>query len=637
MSLIAGLISGQDTPQRQAIEKMLTHMAMQPKAKCSVGSISGGKMGHALVAITPEDAYERQPLSAACGRFLLTADARLDNRAALVKTFGIDSAEAAFRPDSALILRAWLKWGAECPKYLLGDFAFAVWDSREHRLFCARDHMGARPFYYHHSPRLFAFASAAKGLLTLPDVPRELNETALADYLALMDEDKEITFYEGIYRLPPAYTLSLDAQGRIQVNCFWKPDSERVVSFKSDDDCYEAVRESLKRAVERRLRSQHPSSVMLSGGLDSASIAILAARHLSVRGECLTAVGSVLPADFEGPEYDERYYMQCVADQEPNIDLIGISAPGTTPLTGLEKMLCIQDGPFRDLSPYMTLALLSAAKNRGALNLLSGFGGDQLVSSNGRGYLAELASQGRWLKMACEVRASAQVNQHSRWEIVRGQILSPFMPQLIHDTYRTVRRQPLDNWLGRSAINPEFARRIGLVERLKAYRSYKGQPRFRNARLRDYWNITSGNTTRTLEYNAHLGNAYGLSLQTPLLDKELLELCLSIPQDKKVANGWGRLLIRSSLNNLLPPDIQWRQDKQRYTPDFERRITAVQEEILALIDQMEGNELIENYINLAKIRSTFKTRPQYQVSFNVNTGTDAGIVLPLILALWLTL
>src|SRR6202011_6212694 len=95
---------------------------------------------------------------------------------------------------SELILRAYEKWGQSCPEKLLGDFAFAVWDRRKQAIFCARDHMGVKPFYYYKSSRAFLFGSEIKALFAFSEVPRDLNEAMLANYLAATFQDTSITF-----------------------------------------------------------------------------------------------------------------------------------------------------------------------------------------------------------------------------------------------------------------------------------------------------------------------------------------------------------------------------------------------------------------------------------------------------------
>src|SRR3989441_8528576 len=237
---------------------------------------------------------------------VLTADARIDNRAELLAALG-RGVEAT---DAELILGAYQRWGERAPEHLLGDFAFAIWDGRREVLFCARDHFGVKPFYYHHAPgRLFAFGSEIKALLALAEVPRRLNETRVADYLVPLLEDKEITFYEEIVRLPPAHRMTVSRDG-MRIEQSWALDPTREIRLKSDAEYAAAFREIFTEAVRCRLRSAFPVGSMLSGGLDSSSIVCVARKLLAEDGGGKLHTFSAIFPDV--PECDEREYIEAV-------------------------------------------------------------------------------------------------------------------------------------------------------------------------------------------------------------------------------------------------------------------------------------------------------------------------------------
>src|SRR5918998_450263 len=146
------------------------------------GEERGIGLGHQLFHTTPESLGEMQPLTDRGGNVVLTADARIDNRDELFATLDLDDRPRGEVGDGELILAAYKKWGERCPERLLGDFAFAIWDRRKQKFFCARDHMGLKPFYYYRSGNIFVFASEIKALLRIPEVPQRLNEVAVADH-----------------------------------------------------------------------------------------------------------------------------------------------------------------------------------------------------------------------------------------------------------------------------------------------------------------------------------------------------------------------------------------------------------------------------------------------------------------------
>ncbi len=175
--------------------------------------------------------------------------------------------------DAELVLRAYECWGEDCPNRLLGDFAFAIWDARNQRLFCARDYVGVKPFYYHRSASFFAFGSEIRAVLALDAVPRRLNESRLADFLVeeLDREDEESTFYQDVQRLPAGHSLTV-SPGRFAVRDYWNLKAPPVLKLGSLREYGEAFREIFVDAVRCRLRSTHPVGSTLSGGIDSSSV-----------------------------------------------------------------------------------------------------------------------------------------------------------------------------------------------------------------------------------------------------------------------------------------------------------------------------------------------------------------------------
>ena len=152
------------------------------------------------------------------------ADARIDDRQGLCAGLGISPAERGALTDAALILRAFMRWGVDCPRHLLGDYAFAVWDRRKRTLFCARDHIGARPLYYAHENGQFAFASAVEAVLAIAGMPDALDETTVATHLGSTRCSDSRTFFRAVRKLPPGHTLTVEASphaGRRRA-CAWR-------------------------------------------------------------------------------------------------------------------------------------------------------------------------------------------------------------------------------------------------------------------------------------------------------------------------------------------------------------------------------------------------------------------------------
>jgi asparagine synthase (glutamine-hydrolysing) len=212
---------------------------------------------------------------AASGR-VITADARIDNRAELLNALDLPASEQV--GDGELILRAYLAWGEDCVQRLAGDFAFAVWDPARQRLFCARDRLGMRPFYFGQFDERLLFASSALAITRAVSPRPALNEARVADFLVGEIEgiDKEVTFFNGIHRLPPASSLvCAERTARIirESHAFKLADplAAKPSAIRN------LFRVEFEQAVSRCLVSDRPVASMLSGGVDSSTIVGVAA------------------------------------------------------------------------------------------------------------------------------------------------------------------------------------------------------------------------------------------------------------------------------------------------------------------------------------------------------------------------
>src|SRR5579863_8209599 len=276
MSGIAGLYFLNDrSVEEHELHRMLAVLARRGPDGSGKWYRGAAGLGHQMSRITPESPCGRYPLEDPASELVITADVRIDNRAELSTELELRGAKL---DDGELILHAYQRWGQCLAEKLAGDFSFAILDLRHKTLFCARDHFGCKPFYYCYTPgHLFAFASEIKALLSLPDAPRKLNEAKVAAFLApvLQNIDDAGTFYAGIFRLPPAHTLTVTPDG-ILLRRYWSLDPSRELKLGSDQDYAEAFRALFTEAVRCRLRGTSPIGCMLSGGLDSSSVACVA-------------------------------------------------------------------------------------------------------------------------------------------------------------------------------------------------------------------------------------------------------------------------------------------------------------------------------------------------------------------------
>jgi asparagine synthase (glutamine-hydrolysing) len=264
----------------------------------AVRATNGVAFGRALYRLLPEDRFDRQPLVDESGRWMLAADVRIDNRDELLDWLGQRS--AAELSDSEILFRVWLREGEAALDRILGDFAFAIWDAREQSLVLARDPAGQRPLHYHRSGGLIAFASMPQGLHALPEIPRRLDQSQLAAFVADIRRDGTTTFFEGVQRVAPGQQLTIRRK-HLASRRYWQL-PRREIRYPNEADYIEAFREQLDRATRARLRGAETLvGSHLSAGLDSSGVTATAARLVAPTGGRVVAFTSAPRLGFADP------------------------------------------------------------------------------------------------------------------------------------------------------------------------------------------------------------------------------------------------------------------------------------------------------------------------------------------------
>ena len=268
MSIIYGLYHKNQTGTGESNTRILSDLERYQCDK--TGSYQKGPvfMVCSLHCITPESLQETLPYEDKEASLVITADAIIDNREELFKM--LSRTGEKHLPDSPLILEAYKKWGIHCPEKLAGDFAFAIWDEKKQELFCARDHKGRKTLYYHTTSALFAFSTLLEPLLNTKGIKNELNETYIADFLAISgvihEINSETTIYKNIFSLPPAHSM-LVSKERVKRWRYWELKKTTEIKFDTDAEYEAAFREIYSEAVRCRLRCIKDVGILLSGGL----------------------------------------------------------------------------------------------------------------------------------------------------------------------------------------------------------------------------------------------------------------------------------------------------------------------------------------------------------------------------------
>ncbi|GAB3113153.1 asparagine synthase (glutamine-hydrolyzing) [Streptomyces calidiresistens] len=436
------------------------------------------------------------------------------------------------RSDTEVVLRSYLEWGEACVERLEGMFAFAVWEPRERRLFLARDRFGIKPLYYAVIDGGIVFGSEPKALLAHPGVRPVVDLDGLRVLFSMARAPGE-TVYRQIRELPPAHTLTMRPGGHSSRRWFAL---EATPHTDTLEQTVGTVRELLEDSVSRELSSDVPLSVMLSGGLDSSSVAALAARALAHRGE-----GPVRTSTVTYTGYSDNFqpdlvrsapdspYARAVAEhtgaEHREIELT------TTDLTDPEArrtVLRAQDipAPFGDMDTSTYQAF--AGVRRHSRVALTGESADEIFGGYSWVHIPDLAEEEQFPWVAFE-----QWHPGTRAGLGRGLLSPEFENRLDMPGYYADR----------------YAQAMAGIPRLAGE-----SPGERRAREICHLHLTHW-LPRLLERNDRLSMVSGLEVRVPFCDHRLVQYAYNIPAEMKTFDGREKSLLRAAVRDLLPEEV----------------------------------------------------------------------------------
>ncbi len=558
-------------------------------------------LGHLMMRITREDMFDAQPIHDAGLSFV--ADLRLDNREELAAALSIGAQALAEMPDSALLLAAYKRWGADCVDHLLGDFVFAVWDARQKSLTLASDHMGQRHVFYHKGEGFFAFAAEIKGLWALPQVPRTLVEARVA-HLLLFDEPTDVgaTDYEGIRALPGGTVLTVNAEGAITSHRYWEPRADPAHEGHDETYYIETYRKVLTEAVACRLRrTTFPAGLFMGGGFDSSAICALAGPVVTAHGRKFIAVSSVMPEDYRGTIRHARRWCEMCRRHMPHLDMRYVTREGLDIFTFMEQGFLSDDNRHSPNRP-VTHAMFAEIAAAGARIVMDGHGGDYTLNPRGQNALVRMLRKRELRRFFSEFNA---MRRHLRQSVKQTFVHNVLLPA-VHASWMQV-------WIRYRNGLALFGPTMPLSRRVIEGRDKRARSRFR-------WR--SGDSPRfgmeralRRQQNAPAqsysiaGAAHGLEFTQPFHDKRVVEFGLAIPEELFVKNGRTRYLARAALKDLYPPEYQDRPPgSDNMFPDFLMMAKRIEPRVLAEIDRMEKAGRLAQYFDFPRMRAMLTRR-----------------------------
>lgn len=455
--------------------------------------------------------------------------------------------------DVEVIIPLYQEYGDECLQHLNGMFAFALWDKKKKRLLIARDRLGIKPLYYSKFKNTLAFSTEAKAILALDDVNPSINKAALSQYLELGYVPAPLSLFEGIKKLEVANYIIVE-NGELSQHSYWQPKFTPVQ--QSDDKWATDIFEQLEKSVKDQMVSDVPIGAFLSGGIDSSAIVALMAKH-SDKPVKTYAIG--FDTGKAGEFYNELPYANQVSELFGTDHKEIVVRPDVVSL--LPKLLWHMDEPIAD-SAFITTYLVSKFAREDSTVIISGVGGDEIFAGYRR-YQGE-----KYAAM-----------YHKVPKLIRKSIIAPLAKFLPADRG--------NKWLNYSRLAKSFIESAELPF-AKRYHSYMEvfSSDFREQLLidnktnnYDVSSLFSKTTTKQavwqmfdidrqsqlpddlLMLTDKMTMATSLECRVPFLDHELVELAAKIPQERLMANGELKHLLKLSLKDTLPDSILFRKKR----------------------------------------------------------------------------
>ncbi|REJ84082.1 MAG: asparagine synthase (glutamine-hydrolyzing) [Bacteroidetes bacterium] len=461
--------------------------------------------------------------------------------------------------DTEIILLLYEKFGKDFLRHLNGMFAFAIWNPKEQSLFLARDPSGKKPIYYTNQNGVFAFSSEIKALLELPWVKRESDPESLYHFLTFNMLPPPLTMFRNIYKFHPAHAMIIRENGESDYYSYWEVEySDKSVATESE--LCEAVFDGLKKSVSYRMVSDVPVGAFLSGGVDSSAV-------VAMMTEAASYPVKTYSVGFDGqPDYDELDYASKVSRLFNTEHYEKIVTPSEI-ADFLPRVVEIFDEPLADATCIPIYFISELARKHGTKVVLTGDGSDELFAGyrNWQKYIRMYPAFHRYSALPLTLkRVIRNVYGVYEEESPRYEILQ-----------RAARNEEFF-WGGAKSFKESVKKRVlepEFISNGKGFDSYSVIKSFREAFEVQKLNHTFLNDTDWmcwlgfkfiipnfyLNRMDKLGMAHSVEIRNPFLDKNFVNLALSVPSRFKTKNDEPKYILKKALEEILPADILYRK------------------------------------------------------------------------------
>lgn len=531
-------------------------------------------LGHRRLSIIDLSDAGRQPMSNEDSSIWLSFNGEIYNFQDLRPVLEAKGHIFRSRTDSEVIIHAYEEWGNACPEKLWGMFAFILWDESKQILFGARDRLGVKPLHYYHSGNTFICASEIKAIVENPDIPRNLDRSAICDFLTYRYIPTPKTIWQDVRKLPPAHAFVFSAKG-LRIWKYWS--LEQKNDFMTESKAVEFLEELLDDAVKRRLVSDVPLGLFLSGGLDSTAVA-WRMKRLNQKIDSFTigftgAIDETPDAELVAKYFNTNHHVEYLSEHEFN---------------QLSNLMWYFDEPF-GASSMLPMFLVSKVARKKVAVALSGDGGDEAFAGY-NWYDILLNSKfkrwsNRWLR---KLFGSQNIKMDSLAERYRQTTTPRFQRNELMQLFN----EPLDDietnelWFFERAVNPELSG----IKQLQWLDTHTFLPE----------------EVLTKVDRASMANS--LEVRSPFLDHRFFEWTFSL-SEKVYFNGEKKHLVKRLLQDNVPESVI-RKKKQGFSAPVnlywnKERVAAILSQSKAVADGLFSRSFLHNLLERSDSSENF--------------------------------
>ena len=567
MSTIGGLLNTHNSIKHSDLIVMRNAIDNKYSDSSEVWSSKSIGMFCNLLWTTEESKREILPLNDPVHHCSITADARIDNRPELIKLLKISSDSLPLLTDSELILKSYLMWGEECVNYLVGNFAFAIWDTKNEMLFCAKDHLGIRPLYYYHREDKFVFASTIESVRIGANLVKDPDCKILQEIVDRDIQNLSSTVLKHISRLLPAHILMVK-EGKVDIKRYWFPEKIPMNTKISQKNAVNGFLSIMNRSIRDHMRSAYPIGCELSGGLDSSTVTSLVHNIPSTQDiYTFSSTYGNLPCDESAyiNDISKKLHIEPVYSEADKINY----AVYNLSLFYSKNKEWPGRGSFLD-----SFKEFEAAQKRGVRVILTGQGGDHIATGD-YDMLSDYLREGRFIRLF-----NALKNLNWNKNLIKRYMILPFLPKKI--------RLLLD-YMFKKDLTP-IPCSYGL-DTSASFLSFS-----QKNELEMLYDPTS---LLWLDSNPYiqLAEYYGIECRHPFFDKRVVEYMLALPPWFKYDGDLTKIIIRLAMKDLFPDSVLHRNDKAEFSTIIEKQMancSTIDLTNIAQYDSIICSDLLNN-------------------------------------------